>query len=412
MEITWTQATTQPTSWTTITGINDNYTTGVNSQWSSTNADGVWYLWVKATDNVGNVKTENKLTFVYDTTSPIGSISWGKTSTTTLQNTVTITATDIPTNAGIKMKVTSSAISDGDTDWVPFTSSRTVTFKTTELSGTKTIEVQFIDAVGNLSSIYSDTISYISDVSPVVTIMSADGSTELGNYTKILPFSVRISASNDDVSIYKRFQLYGDFSTTNNSTASTASGTWMTFTADTGKNYMTVSGLYFSKNDGVKTVSLIIENTAGTTYNVVNDSITLDQTPPQITVSKLSHNIISLKNEDRPGDGHTPICKANTVTFEFVPNEDLSAYKVCVINPVGYADTASASESAVAIGTSNGSINMTGSYTAASSPVVCTLKGADLQAHPIVNNKDGAYIVGVFGQDMAGVWSLLGTIAT
>ena len=55
---------------------------------------------------------------------------------------------------------------------------------------------------------------------------------------------------------------------------------------------------------------------------------------------------------------------------------------------------------------------MSGDYVAADTQVVCTLKGADLQAHSVVNNKDGAYIVGVFGQDIAGVWSLLGTIAT
>ena len=55
---------------------------------------------------------------------------------------------------------------------------------------------------------------------------------------------------------------------------------------------------------------------------------------------------------------------------------------------------------------------MTGGTVEASTTVTCTIKGADLQAHSIVNNKDGAYIVGVFGQDVAGVWSLMGTIAT
>ena len=412
VQVTWTQSTSQPTSWTPISGTSGDYTTAVNAQWSSTNADGKWYLWVKVTDNVGNTKTESKLTFVYDTTAPTGSISWGKTYTVTQQNTVTITSTDTPTNAGIKMKITSPAISDGDTDWVPYTSSRTVTFNDSEESGNKTISVQFKDAVGNLSSIYTSTIEYAYNISPVVTIMDSSGNTPLGTHTKVLPISIRISMSNDNVSICERFQLYGDFSTTDNSTASTASGTWTTFEADSGKNYMTVSGLYLSKNDGVKTVSLLMEVTDGLTYAIVTDSITLDQTPPQINVSKLSHNIISLKNEDRPGDEHTPIYKANTVTFEFTPNEDLSAYKVCVINPEGYADTAAASESAIAIGTANGSVNMSGDYVAADTQVVCTLKGADLQAHSVVNNKDGAYIVGVFGQDIAGVWSLLGTIAT
>lgn len=408
VSITWSQSSTQPTSWTTISGTSGDYTTAVNSEWSSSNADGTWYLWVKAADNVDNITTQNKLTFIYDKTAPTGSISWSKTSTTTLQNTVTISATDTPTNAGVTMRVTSAAISDGDTDWVPYTSSRTVTFKTTELSGDKTIYVQFRDAVGNVSSTYSATIAYQSNVSPIVTIMNSAGTTSQGSYTKTLPFAVRISASNDDVSIYKRFQLYGDFSTTNNSTGTTASGTWTTFTADSGKNYMTVSGLYFSKTDGVKTVSLLVENTAGSTYNVVTDTITLDQTPPQLTVSNLSHNIISLKNENRPGS----TVKANTVTFEFVPNETLSAYKVCVINPTGYADTEASSSSAEPIGTTNGSINMSGTRVEKNTAVACTIKGADLQAHSIVNNKDGAYIVGVFGQDLAGVWSLLGTIAT
>ena len=412
VSITWSQSSSEPTSWTLITGTGGDYTTAVNSEWSSTNADGTWYLWVKAVDNVNNSIIQNKLTFVYDKTAPTGSISWNKTYTVTQQNTVTISATDTPVNAGIKMKVTSSAISDGDTNWVPYTSSRTVTFKSTELSGDKTIYVQFKDAVGNVSSTYTSTIEYASNVSPVVTIMDSAGTTAQGTHTKVLPFSVKIGMSNDNITVCKRFQLYGDFSTTNESTTSTASGAWTTFKADSGKNYMTVSGLYFSKNDGVKTVSLLMENTDGLTYAVVTDTITLDQTPPQLTVSNLSHNIISLKNEDRPGDTHTPKCKANTVTFEFTPNETLSAYKVCVINPIGYADTAASSSSAVAIGTANGSINMTGTRVEKNATVVCTIKGADLKAHSIVNNTDGAYIVGVFGQDLAGVWSLMGTIAT
>ena len=410
--ITWTQSSSQPTSWTSITGTSGNYTTSVNSKWASTNADGTWYLWVKAIDNVGNTTIQNKLIFVYDKTAPTGSISWGKTYTTTRQNTVTISATDTPTNAGVKMKVTSASITDGDTGWVAYTTSRTITFKPTELSGNKTVSVQFKDAVGNVSTTYSATIEYESDVSPTVVIMNNSGSTAQGSYTKVLPFSVRIGMSNDDISVCKRFQLYGDFSKTNESTATTASGTWTTFTADSGKNYMTVSGLYFSKNDGVKTVSLLMENTAGVSYAIVSDTITLDRTPPQITVSNLSHNIISVQNVDREGDTHSPKCKANTVTFDFVPNERLSAYKVCVINPTNYADTEASSTSAIAIGTSNGSLNMTGGTVEASTTVTCTIKGADLQAHSIVNNKDGAYIVGVFGQDVAGVWSLMGTIAT
>lgn len=412
VQITWSQSGSEPTSWTTITGTSGDYTTAVNSKWSSTNADGTWYLWVKAVDNVSNSIIQNKLTFVYDKTAPTGSISWNKTYTVTQQNTVTISATDTPVNAGIKMKVTSSAISDGDTDWVNYTTSRTVTFKDTELSGTKTISVQFKDAVGNVSTTYSSTIEYASNVSPVVTIMDSTGTTAQGTHTKVLPFSVRIGMSNDNITVCKRFQLYGDFSTTSESTASTASGAWTTFKADSGKNYMTVSGLYFSKNDGVKTVSLVMENTDNLTYPVVTDTITLDRTPPQITVTNLSHNIISLQNVDREGDTHSPKCKANTVTFDFTPNEKLAAYKVCVINPTNYADTAATSAAAVAIGTSNGSVNMTGGTVAKDTKVTCTIKGADLRAHSIVNNKDGAYIVGVFGQDVAGVWSLMGTIAT
>ena len=412
---TWTQATTTPTSWKEVTSTSNDYNTSVNALWSDKNLIGTWYLWVKAVDNVGNEKVEKKLTFVYDTVAPTGSIVWASGSSTNLaQNNVTISATDTPVNSGIKMKVTSPSITNSDTDWVPYTTTKTVTFKPTELSGEKTISVQFMDAVGNVSTVYSATINYISNVAPKIMIMDAAGTVEQGDYTKLLPFAVRIGASDDDVSIYSKFQLYGDFSTTEDSTASTPSGTWVTFKPDAGKNYMTVTGLYFSKNDGIKTVSLLVENTAGADYAVVSDTITLDRTPPIITVTNLSHNIISLKNEDRLDDEHTPNCKCNTVTFEFTTNEQLQDYKVCVINPIGYADTAASSEAAVAIGTANGSVNMTaaGKPVAANEIIKCTLKGADLKAHPVVNDKDGAYIVGVYGQDIAGVWSLIGSFAT
>lgn len=412
---TWTQATTTPTSWTEVTSTSNDYNTSVNARWSDKNLIGTWYLWIKAVDHVGNEKVEKKLTFVYDTVAPTGSIAWAAGSSTNLaQNNVTISATDTPVNSGIKMKVTSPSITNSDTDWVPYTTTKTVTFKPTELSSEKTISVQFMDAVGNVSAVYSATINYISNVAPKIMIMDAAGTFEQGDYTKLLPFAVRIGASDDNVSIYSKFQLYGDFSTTEDSTASTPSGTWVTFEPDVGKNYMTVTGLYFSKNDGIKTVSLLVENTAGADYAVVSDTITLDRTPPTITVTNLSHNIISLKNEDRLDDEHTPNCKCNTVTFEFTANEQLQDYKVCVINPTGYADTAASSEAAVAIGTANGSVNMTaaGKPVAADEVIKCTLKGADLKAHPVVNDKDGAYIVGVYGQDIAGVWSLIGSFAT
>lgn len=410
VQIKWSQSSSTPSSWDTVTGTSGNYVTAVNEKWSNTNANGIWYLHYKAVDNVNNVTT-NKISFLYDTVAPTGSIT-GPSTSVSRQITLSLSANDGAGSGVTKMKVTSSAISDGDTSWVNFTTSRTVTIKDTETAGSKVIKVQYMDAVGNISTEYSYTVNYDSSRMPTIQILTT-GNVDAGNYTKVLPFHARIGDSSGDVSIYAEYKIYGDFSTSTESTAVTPEPeTWTTFTADSGQQYRTINNLYFSKNDGVKSVKVKVKNADGFIYTEVVDVITLDRTPPTITLTNASSNIISNIHETRQGTTLTgDAAYANIVTFQFSCDEVLQAYKVCVVD-TSATDSQTASEAAEAIGTANGSVNMTGANVAKDATVYCTLVGADLMAHSLVDSTDGAYIVGVYGKDLAGLWSLIGTIAT
>lgn len=110
-----------------------------------------------------------------------------------------------------------------------------------------------------------------------------------------------------------------------------------------------------------------------------------DSTPPVATVTG--------------GPSEVDVDQATTTVFEFRANEDIQAWEVQVV-----PDHTAGHDDGVVIGTSNGSLNVTGGGLPALTPQSVTIHGADLDA---ASPGAGAKVIKVFVQDLAGNWSAL-----
>lgn len=157
-----------------------------------------------------------------------------------------------------------------------------------------------------------------------------------------------------------------------------ASAQWLTYT--------TSKQIKLSAGDGAKTIYLKIRDDV---YNIsaqASASITLDTTVPIVTISGPDVAKISKQSGK------------NTCTFSFTVDSDIQAYKVKVVASAGAANS-----TGTAIDTTNGSTNMSGGSVTKGATVTCTINGTDLET---ASAGDGAKIIKVFAQDLAGNWSV------
>lgn len=191
-----------------------------------------------------------------------------------------------------------------------------------------------------------------------------------------------------------------DFSTTDGSTAGYQIKIWgtgidtaadadvqTTEGASSWKTYTASQAITLTTGDGSKSVSAKIRDDVGNETSTLTDTITLDTTlpVPNITVAASPTKISKIATFD-------------TSTFTFQVNEDVQAWKVKVVPATGSAESAG-----TLIPTTAGSTNTSGGSLAASTNKVVTIKGTDLET---ASAGDGAKIVKVFAQDLAGNWSV------
>ena len=170
---------------------------------------------------------------------------------------------------------------------------------------------------------------------------------------------------------------------------------------------MTISGLTLTTGDGLKTISVQLKDEAGNVSSAGTATVTLDTAPPVIDVNAPDYNRVSKQHTNRlDSTGAVIANKYNDVCiFTWSANEKINAYKVCV-NEVGQL-----AATAEAIGTTGGSLNMSGGPIDANTDVTSTIFGADFAATSAVNDVDGAYEIIVYGQDEAGTWSAVHSLA-
>ena len=154
------------------------------------------------------------------------------------------------------------------------------------------------------------------------------------------------------------------------------------------ENYTTSKSVNLTSGDGLKTVYIKVRDDVGNESTQVSDTITLNTTVPVVTITGPDKSKIS------------KIAGFNTSIINFPSDVEFEEYKVCVV-----PQNNSTQDAGTVIGTTNGSINTSGSdgdYPA-SENIQVTINGADLEA---ASSGDGVKIVKVFVKNAAGTWSV------
>ena len=217
-----------------------------------------------------------------------------------------------------------------------------------------------------------------------VTINLAAGATT----TSLRDITSAIATSDADTTGYQ-MKIYGDvddaFATTEYR-ATEVNAPWI--------SYATSKAIRLSATDGAKTVRIKIRDDVWNTSAEATDGITLDSTVPVINITA----------------GPTPAriskqASKNVASITWQSNVALMAYQVRLVanstDPVG---------SGTLIASAGGSTNVSGGATAATTPVITTINGADLETAGVNGNaayNGSAGIVKVFGQASSNsVWSV------
>jgi hypothetical protein len=169
-----------------------------------------------------------------------------------------------------------------------------------------------------------------------------------------------------------------DTSADANIQATEGASSWVTYSAS--------KAITVSTGDGTKTINVRVRDDAGNESSPTSDTITLDTTAPVATVSVAPSPTKISK-----------IATFDTSTFQFQADVAIQAWKVKVVGSTGAAEN-----TGTTIPTTAGSTNVTGGALAATTNQTVTIKGTDLET---ASAGDGAKIVKVFVQDLAGNWS-------
>ena len=377
-----------------------------NINWTLAQSDAN-YIHVKLVDEVGNVSYAHAK-FGYDTVNPvIKTVNFTAEAYPNTSATIKLTYEDA-TSGVVEMRV-SGDITDGTAEnkWEPIVGTRNVALS--EGDGKKNVLVEIRDAAGLVSS---QSISCELDTttpSPVLDLFKADNETAKPAHSALASFSAHLKIEGDDFVGGVKYKLYGDFCYGEQGPAGIIkdNAEWKDFVADTGKEYMSITNLFCTSGDGTKSIYVVVKDNAGNEMTIKDPkSFVYDTTLPAVTVSDVDFNRISKVNVERCNAAGIIVGKfADETCFTFTPDSVIQAYKVCAYVDASAAAAGSASDNA--IGMTNGSIGMYASGLNSNEPVSAKIKGADYElALGEVGKVDGAHIVVVYVQDLAGQWSV------
>ena len=358
-------------------------------------AEGAHTAHLELKDSVGNASSViNSSEFIVDKTAPTGTIS-GPEYTRTASITLNITSSDgdnsIARSGVEKMKVWETGTTEPN--WEDYAATKSLTL--TAVDGAYTVSMKLKDAAGNVSDIITSATINLDQDEPAgtITLFNVDDSATIAPRVNVTGFYAHIAPTDDTAATPTKYQIYGDFA------EAMASDAWLDYAPDAGVGYKSISGT-LNTPDGTKTISVKFMDAAGNVSTATSASVVLDQSAPEIDVNTPDYNVISKQHVLRRNAADASEISGkycDTVTFTWSSNEALQAFKVCV------NEANQEAASAVAIGTTNSSQNMSGGSIAADTDVTSIIMGADLAA--AVNNVDGAYEIIVYGQDLAGTWS-------
>ena len=373
------------------------------------------FMHVRLYDEVGNVSYAHKQ-FGFDSVAPvITDVKFTKAAYPTTAAEIKLVYADA-TSGVVQMNV-SGDITDGTAGaWEEINGTRFVTLKDTE-DGMKSVTVTIRDAAGlTVSQVITCELDRTVPT-PSIELYDAENANVKPSHSPLDSFSVRIKVEGDDTIGGCKYQLYGDFALEEDQAQGIvfdAENGWKDFVRDSGQDYMTISGLFCTIPDGTKEVYVKVMDNAGNILKdedgkevIIKKSFIYDTTVPVVVVSNIDHNRISKVHSLRIRNAECVYenCYADECRFTFTPDSVIQAYKVCAYMTQEDAKNGSAADAA--IGTANGSVNMTATNLSSNEARQAMIKGADFEAAlGEVGKVDGLRWVVVYVQDLAGQWSV------
>jgi hypothetical protein len=173
--------------------------------WQPASGDGAKTVYVRFRDSAGNISAPTSAPFILDTQPPLGGIAIDRRviGPDTITTTVYLGAQDALVGVA-DMRVSTDA-NFADAVWQPYTTQMTATISPNLLAGNNyTLYVQYRDAAGNASLVYSDTAAI--DTKPPVVYAEAAISKTLMRTLTVLAYDelsdpVRMRLSNDPLMV-------------------------------------------------------------------------------------------------------------------------------------------------------------------------------------------------------------------
>ena len=372
------------------------------------------YMHVMLVDEVGNTNFAH-CQFGYDTVNPeILTCKFTEEAYPSVDATINLTFAD-ETSGVTEMRI-SGDITDGTAEGKWETAITTRSVKLTEKDGIKTVLVEIRDAAGLTAS---QTITCELDTTipaPVLNVYEADLVTKKADNSAVASFALKLEvvgaedAYTEDFTGGVWYKIYGDFNYNAQGEAGITSNDaeWKEFVKDEGKNYMSIDNLFCTVGDGTKKIYVAVKDNAGNTMTLTDPkTFVYDTTAPLVAVSDIDFNRISKVHVERRNAAGIIVNKfADQVYFTLTPDSVIQAYKVCAYKDASAAAAVTDVAAEVAIGNANGSIHMSEVGLKSADPVNAMIKGADYEAALGGEGNDGAHIVVVYVQDLAGTWSV------
>lgn len=422
--------TTVPSGTTSVTWSSSPQTvanTSINKNTTDDSA-GNW-LHVKAVSAVGNVAYK-AVSFTVDVTKPTYTATVGNAHTSSRTNTISIASLYDNLSGVDKIKISArdgTTLESGAFDWTTASNtSYTVVIASNSAEGTHGIIVQVRDKANNIET---KTVTWEYDhtvPTGTLTLKETDGTTNKVSPTAIQTFKAVIAYSVDSTDAYSavQYKIYGDISTTSTGSAITEqNAAWTAFTAAT----ITTGTYYCTQNpsdapaDGVtKHVYIKLKDDAGNiSANPIEATFIYNPRTAELVISNVSHQRISCTHQLRvhipSGESEASTITgdyADVVTFTTSCEQTIQAWKVCAYTTYPASDTHG--DAVTAMAKRSGSYATQGySQTGLSVKTwTVTIDGQDFRTAvggSASVNKDGIHYIVVFGQNLAGQWSIAGT---
>ncbi len=247
----------------------------------STNlADGTYCWRGNASDEDGGTSAYSSTRMVIiDTTVPTGSITINSNATYTNATSVTLNLNATDLNGIVSYRVANGADCSSATFVAPFTAvspySANVSHTLPSGDGTKTVCVQYRDAAGNVSTTSTDSI-ILDQTVPTGSITINSNAT----YTNATSVTLNLNATDLNGIVSYRVANGADCSSATFVAPFTAVSPYSADVSHT-----------LPSGDGTKTVCVQYRDAAGNVSTTSTDSIILDQTVPNVTITDPDHGI-------------------------------------------------------------------------------------------------------------------------